>query len=209
MPTQIRPTVFSPKFRPAIRWCTDGIYTFQTLSRLLSLTKTVATIGRQVEWIDAVFMIDIGPGPTSPDFPAVSLGRSSSLVLAAVVPFPNPGSQAVDTIMVDAIPVLGQFAVFLGHSRLPTELARDISETASFSTVHDSTAAVTRSRRTCTKSTGDTDGDGELDFADFLSLSANFGKNGSWVKGDFDNDETVRFGDSLLLSAGFSVDQSN
>ena len=53
---------------------------------------------------------------------------------------------------------------------------------------------------------GDTDLDGDVDFGDFLELSANFGKTGSdvsWADGDFDSDCDVDFADFLFLSANF------
>ena len=49
---------------------------------------------------------------------------------------------------------------------------------------------------------GDTNLDGNVDFADFLQLSANFGKlAASWSNGDFDGSGEVDFGDFLALSA--------
>ena len=50
---------------------------------------------------------------------------------------------------------------------------------------------------------GDTDLNGTVDFADFLSLSENFGKSGGWGQGDFDGSGTVGFADFLALSANF------
>lgn len=52
---------------------------------------------------------------------------------------------------------------------------------------------------------GDVDLDGHVDFADFLVLSANFGKQTeSWSDGDFDANGVVDFADFLALAAGFS-----
>ncbi len=50
---------------------------------------------------------------------------------------------------------------------------------------------------------GDTNLDGEVQFDDFLALSANFGQAGGWAEGDFDADERVDFSDFLALSANF------
>jgi len=52
---------------------------------------------------------------------------------------------------------------------------------------------------------GDSNNDGEVEFADFLSLSANFGKNEDavWDEGDFDGNGNVDFADFLALSANF------
>ena len=52
---------------------------------------------------------------------------------------------------------------------------------------------------------GDTNGDGEVDFADFLTLSANFGQqvDDAFASGDFDGDDLVSFADFLALSANF------
>ena len=50
---------------------------------------------------------------------------------------------------------------------------------------------------------GDVDGDGDVDFSDFLVLSANFGMSGNRADGDLDNDGQVAFSDFLLLSSNF------
>ena len=51
---------------------------------------------------------------------------------------------------------------------------------------------------------GDANLDNEVNFADFLILSENFGQAGAWREGDFDGDGTVDFPDFLALSANFS-----
>jgi|GEM_PF-4748942 len=53
---------------------------------------------------------------------------------------------------------------------------------------------------------GDTDGDQDVDFGDFLIVSGNFGTPGTWTDGDFDGDGTVAFGDFLVLSTNFGAD---
>ena len=54
---------------------------------------------------------------------------------------------------------------------------------------------------------GDADLDGDVDFADFLSLAGNFGSDaGSWSQGDFDCDGEVSFSDFLLLAGNFGID---
>ncbi len=50
---------------------------------------------------------------------------------------------------------------------------------------------------------GDADLDGNVQFSDFLSLSANFGQEAGWAGGDFDGDGSVQFSDFLTLSANF------
>ena len=50
---------------------------------------------------------------------------------------------------------------------------------------------------------GDTNGDQEVNFADFLWLAANLDGEGSWVDGDFDGNGLVEFDDFLQLSANF------
>lgn len=59
--------------------------------------------------------------------------------------------------------------------------------------------------RGCNSNTmGDVDGDGEVNFTDFLRLSANFGANvASHFDGDINCDGTVSFPDFLVLSANF------
>ena len=51
---------------------------------------------------------------------------------------------------------------------------------------------------------GDADLDGDVDFADFLILSANFGNSDTgWQEGNFNPDDETSFTDFLLLSANF------
>lgn len=52
---------------------------------------------------------------------------------------------------------------------------------------------------------GDANGDGEVGFEDFLTLSSNFGGAGSYTQGDFDRNGQIEFGDFLLLSANFGT----
>ena len=54
---------------------------------------------------------------------------------------------------------------------------------------------------------GDADLDGDVDFNDFLAVTANFGKTGnaSWSEGDFDSDCNVGFTDFLLMSETFGT----
>ena len=52
---------------------------------------------------------------------------------------------------------------------------------------------------------GDTDLDGQVNFADFLTLSASFGKAGPFSQGDFDCSGSVEFGDFLVLSQNFGA----
>lgn len=53
---------------------------------------------------------------------------------------------------------------------------------------------------------GDADGDGAVTFADFLTLSQNYGTSGAWIDGDFTNDGMVTFGDFLDMSENFGAD---
>ena len=56
-------------------------------------------------------------------------------------------------------------------------------------------------------SLGDLDGNGQVNFADFLTLSANFGSNvASHREGDINCDGTVSFADFLTLSGNFGRD---
>ena len=52
---------------------------------------------------------------------------------------------------------------------------------------------------------GDTDFNGAVDFADFLSLSSGFGGEGTWEQGDFDCSGDVAFADFLALSGNFGT----
>ena len=50
---------------------------------------------------------------------------------------------------------------------------------------------------------GDADGNGVVDFADFLTVSGGFGAVGDWLAGDFDGNGQVEFADFLILSNNF------
>ena len=54
---------------------------------------------------------------------------------------------------------------------------------------------------------GDTDGDGDVDFRDFLVLSSNFGSavDSAFADADFNGDGTVSFVDFLVLSQNFGT----
>ena len=54
---------------------------------------------------------------------------------------------------------------------------------------------------------GDANGDGHVDFADFLALASNFGRTGAWEDGDFTGNGIVTFEDFLILSANFDGQQ--
>ncbi len=57
---------------------------------------------------------------------------------------------------------------------------------------------------------GDTNGDGEVSFPDFLVIFSNFGKNvdRAFADGDFNNDGIVAFDDFLVLSLNFGKSQA-
>ena len=50
---------------------------------------------------------------------------------------------------------------------------------------------------------GDVDLDGDVEFDDFLVLSANFGRVDGWASGDFDGSGQIEFSDFFLLSTNF------
>ncbi len=50
---------------------------------------------------------------------------------------------------------------------------------------------------------GDADGDGEVQFSDFVILSENFANPGVYTDGDFDKDGEVQFSDFVILSENF------
>jgi len=58
----------------------------------------------------------------------------------------------------------------------------------------------------CVSGNGDFDASGKVDFADFLVLSANFGKDANAANGDIDCSGSVQFPDFLVLSANFGQD---
>ncbi len=52
---------------------------------------------------------------------------------------------------------------------------------------------------------GDADGDGEVQFSDFVILSENFGDSGGYTRGDFDKDGEIQFSDFVILSENFGL----
>ena len=55
---------------------------------------------------------------------------------------------------------------------------------------------------------GDANGDGKVNFADFLALSTNFGTGRGWSEGNFDgSDNGTQFADFLALSANFGFEE--
>lgn len=52
---------------------------------------------------------------------------------------------------------------------------------------------------------GDADGNGTVDFADFLVVSGAFGTSGDWPAGDFDGNMQIEFADFLILSNNFGA----
>ena len=53
---------------------------------------------------------------------------------------------------------------------------------------------------------GDANEDGEVSFADFLIVSANFGQSDrTWQAGDFNGDGLTGFDDFLILSENFGA----
>ena len=50
---------------------------------------------------------------------------------------------------------------------------------------------------------GDADGDGQVQFSDFVILSENFTLDGQYTDGDFDKDGVVQFSDFVILSESF------
>ncbi len=59
---------------------------------------------------------------------------------------------------------------------------------------------------TCTPGAGDFDGNGKVEFADFLILSTNFGSEADAAGGDVDCNGMVEFADFLVLSSNFGTD---
>ena len=59
---------------------------------------------------------------------------------------------------------------------------------------------------TCVPGNGDLDGNGKVEFADFLTLSGNFGNAADSAGGDIDCDGQVAFADFLILSGNFGQD---
>ena len=59
----------------------------------------------------------------------------------------------------------------------------------------------------CLRVLGDTNGDGKVDFEDFLNLSSNFGStDAERHEGDLNDDQAVNFDDFLILSGRFGLE---
>jgi len=52
---------------------------------------------------------------------------------------------------------------------------------------------------------GDANVDGVINFADFLTVTQNFGQEGTWRRGDFNGDQTINFNDFLDVSQRFGA----
>jgi hypothetical protein len=50
---------------------------------------------------------------------------------------------------------------------------------------------------------GDIDGNGTVEFSDFLVVSENFGQEGGYLDGDIDGNGRIEFADFLVLSTNF------
>lgn len=55
---------------------------------------------------------------------------------------------------------------------------------------------------------GDLNGDGAVDFTDFLTLSGNFGNEGDYADGDIDGDGIVQFEDFLIMAGNFDKEDA-
>ena len=56
---------------------------------------------------------------------------------------------------------------------------------------------------------GDANLDKQIEFADFLSLSAHFSKTAGWAHGDFDGNGVTEFADFLRLSTNFGKSRAD
>ena len=90
----------------------------------------------------------------------------------------------------------GDYQLEIGTGRIADEFGNALEQAYHF---HFTTAGQP------TRIPGDANEDGKVEFADFLILSKNFGKQSDavWADGDFDDDGKVVFADFLLLSANF------
>jgi hypothetical protein len=92
----------------------------------------------------------------------------------------------------------------LATNDFTTLLAADMGGDEQSELLLANAVGVTRVQRNAAPLPGDSDLDGDVDFADFLILAANFGvASAAWQQGDFDGNQMVDFGDFLLLSANF------
>jgi len=113
-------------------------------------------------------------------------------------PFPARGTTKLVELL-SAIEVIGQFDELFVNEQ-------EIAETTHFQNgVFQSLQYDTSSvyLKTHSALVGDADGNGTVEFGDFLILSSNFGTQGNWPKGDFDGDSDIAFADFLLLSKNF------
>lgn len=114
---------------------------------------------------------------------------------AEVVSPATPGDVNGDTL----VDVRDVEAVFAAAANSSADSTFDVNEDGQIA-ASDGTHIVETILQT---KAGDLDLNGKVEFADFLVLSTNFGKAGSYADGDADGDGLVAFADFLLLSTNF------
>ena len=122
----------------------------------------------------------------------------------------GPGESDFFSI-VEASQILGEFAEYSFNGKLlerefpvssDRRSFRDHVGDGQFITVAymDTTSVAIRNDQALL---GDTDGDGEVQFADFVVLADNFDGEADWTGGDFNGDGLVQFNDFLALANNF------
>ena len=134
-----------------------------------------------------------------------SLWKVEAPTIEAVDPPPplDPPALVGDVNGDNAVDVLDVDAVFAAASSGSSDLDFDVDSDGTVA-AEDGTFIVESVINTIP---GDLDLNGRIEFADFLVLSTNFGKAGTYADGDADGDGLVAFSDFLLLSTNFGFER--
>ena len=132
-----------------------------------------------------------GGNPSSPD---VSIGFDDDFAPIDIKDLPSTVSFDFATTGQDVVMQFTPLSEIAVHTQFTVVNAFQLTQTAVAQTCVVPPGGLT----------GDLDGSGDVAFADFLILSANFGAmNVSYGEGDIDCDGSVAFADFLTLSANF------
>lgn len=122
----------------------------------------------------------------------------------------TPGYFAIDNIVLKSAELAGDFdsdgKLSVEDANLICSAIADGSNPTGFDLDHDlsvSSSDLTVFLGVAKSLAGDANLDGRVAFDDFLSLSGNFGRTGTWSQGDSNCDGRVEFSDFLRLSSNF------
>ncbi len=170
---------------------------------------------------DGVLRIDLGDNSDRSNLQHDRLAIEGAMGIDGRVEFtttddytqPEPGESDRFTIILAEGRVSGEFS---GYSFNGIELEREFPQASDLRAFRDHTEdgqfisvsylnLNSFSLRNYQAIEGDVNGDGEVQFDDFVVLSGNFNQEGTWTEGDFDGNGLVDFPDFLALSENFGT----